>query len=171
MVNDVSGGLADPEMVSAVAALNVPYVIMHWRGHSIEMSSLTAYVDIVADVVAELRNRVEVAVSAGIARESIVIDPGLGFAKDSDHNWAILNNLAAFDALGLPILIGASRKRFIGSLLQDGDGLARSVDKRDIATGAISALAAAAGVWAVRVHDVVGSVDAVRVGTAWRLGR
>lgn len=171
MVNDVSGGLADPEMVSEVAALNVPYVIMHWRGHSTEMSALTTYVDVVADVVAELRNRVEVAVGAGIARESIVIDPGLGFAKDSDHNWAILNNLAAFDALGLPILIGASRKRFIGSLLQDGEGLARSVDKRDIATDAISALAAAAGVWAVRVHDVVGSVDAVRVGTAWRLGR
>ena len=171
MVNDVSGGLADPKMMSVVAELNVPYVIMHWRGHSTEMASLTTYVDVVTEVVAELRNRVEVAVSAGIARESIIIDPGLGFAKDSDHNWAILNNLAAFDALGLPILIGASRKRFIGSLLQDGDGLARSVDQRDIATDAISALAAAAGVWAVRVHDVVGSVDAVRVGTAWRLGR
>lgn len=171
MVNDVSGGLADPEMLSAVAELNVPYVIMHWRGHSTEMNDLTSYGDVVADVMSELGTRVDAAISAGIARDAIVIDPGLGFAKEADHNWAILKNLATFDALGHPILIGASRKRFIGSLLQGDDGIARPVDQRDVATDAISALAAAAGVWAVRVHDVAGSVDAVRVGSAWRLGR
>lgn len=171
MVNDVSGGLADPEMLSAVAELRVPYVIMHWRGHSTEMNALTSYSDVVADVIDELGTRIDAAMRAGIAREAIVIDPGLGFAKETNDNWAILKNLSAFDVLDFPILIGASRKRFIGSLLQGDDGIARPVDQRDIATDAISALAAAAGVWAVRVHDVAGSVDAVRVGSAWRLGR
>ena len=171
MVNDVSGGLADPEMLSAVADLRVPYVIMHWRGHSTEMNALTSYSDVVADVIDELGTRIDAAMRAGIAREAIVIDPGLGFAKETNDNWAILKNLSAFDVLDFPILIGASRKRFIGSLLQGDDGIARPVDQRDIATDSISALAAAAGVWAVRVHDVAGSVDAVRVGSAWRLGR
>ena len=171
MVNDVSGGLADPEMLSAVAELRVPYVIMHWRGHSTEMNALTSYSDVVADVIDELGTRIDAAMRAGIAREAIVIDPGHGFAKETNDNWAILKNLSAFDVLDFPILIGASRKRFIGSLLQGDDGIARPVDQRDIATDAISALAAAAGVWAVRVHDVAGSVDAVRVGSAWRLGR
>ncbi len=171
MVNDVSGGLADAAMVHAVADLQVPYVIMHWRGHSTEMNDLATYADVVTDVIRELGARVEVALSAGIAQEAIVIDPGLGFAKEADHNWAILNQLTKFKALGYPVLIGASRKRFIGSLLKSNDGLMRPIDQRDGATDAISALAAAAGVWAVRVHDVVGSVDAVRVGSAWRLGR
>jgi dihydropteroate synthase len=171
MVNDVSGGLADPEMLSVVAELRVPYVIMHWRGHSTKMNALTSYGDVVADVIDELGARVDAAIRAGVAREAIVIDPGLGFAKETDDNWAILKNLTDFDVLDFPILIGASRKRFIGSLLQGGNGIARPVDQRDIATNAVSALAAAAGVWAVRVHDVAGSVDAVRVGSAWRLGR
>ncbi|MDD2818266.1 MAG: dihydropteroate synthase [Candidatus Nanopelagicales bacterium] len=171
MVNDVSGGLADAAMVHAVADMQVPYVIMHWRGHSTEMNALTSYGDVVTDVIEELGARVDVALRAGIAPEAIVIDPGLGFAKEANHNWAILHQLEKLEALGYPVLIGASRKRFIGSLLGSSDGVMRPVDQRDGATDAISALAAAAGVWAVRVHDVVGSVDAVRVGSAWRLGR
>ena len=171
MVNDVSGGLADPEMVNAVAELKVPYVIMHWRGHSTDMNSLATYRNVVAEVIEELGVRVGAALDAGVARDSIVIDPGLGFAKEADHNWAILHSLQDLKESGFPVLIGASRKRFIGSLLADEHGQARVVDQRDVATDAISALAAATGAWAVRVHDVAGSVDAVRVGTAWRLGR
>ncbi len=171
MVNDVSGGLADPEMVNAVAELKVPYVIMHWRGHSTDMNSLATYRNVVAEVIEELGVRVGAALDAGVARDSIVIDPGLGFAKEADHNWAILHSLQDLKESGFPVLIGASRKRFIGSLLADEHGQARVVDQRDVATDAISALAAANGAWAVRVHDVAGSVDAVRVGTAWRLGR
>ncbi|MFA7324001.1 MAG: dihydropteroate synthase [Candidatus Nanopelagicales bacterium] len=171
LVNDVSGGLADPEMCSAVAGLQVPFVVMHWRGHSTEMQSLAVYDDVVADVRAELEVQVEAALAAGIANESIVVDPGLGFAKDADHNWALLHRLDTLMAWGFPLLLGASRKRFLGSLLADDEGLPRPLDGRDLATDAISALAAAAGVWAVRVHDVTGSADAVRVGRAWRLGR
>jgi len=171
LVNDVSGGLADPQMFEVVAALEVPYVVMHWRGHSTAMNSMASYGDVVSEVLAELGARVDAALTAGISRDAIVIDPGLGFAKEADHNWAILNHLDAFKETGFPVLIGASRKRFIGSLLSSSEGSARPVDQRDVATDAISALAAAEGVWAVRVHDVAGSVDAVRVGGAWRRGK
>jgi len=170
LVNDVSGGLADPDMYGAVAALGVPYVVMHWRGHSTSMQSLAQYADVVSDVIAELTDRVAAAAAAGIAADALVIDPGLGFAKEAEHNWALLHALPRLLALGHPVFIGASRKRFLGSLLSDAQGVPRPVEHRDLATDAISALAAAAGVWAVRVHDVPGSVDAVRVGQAWRLG-
>lgn len=171
LVNDVSGGLADPRMHAAVAGLEVPYVVMHWRGHSDRMSELTHYDDVVADVSAELSDRVSQAESAGLALDRIVLDPGLGFAKEADHNWELLRGLSDLQALGFPLLVGASRKRFLGSLLAGADGEPRAVDQRDMATDAITALAAAIGVWAVRVHDVNGSADAVRVAQAWTHGR
>ncbi len=170
LVNDVSGGLADPDMHAAVARLGVPYVAMHWRGHSDRMDDLATYDDVVVDVIGELRDRAEAAMAAGIPQRHIVLDPGLGFAKEADHNWALLKRLPNLAAQGFPLLIGASRKRFLGSLLADDDGVDRPVDERDRATDAVTAVAAAMGVWAVRVHDVAGSSDAVRVAEAWRRG-
>ncbi|MBI1349923.1 MAG: dihydropteroate synthase [Actinomycetales bacterium] len=171
LVNDVSGGLADPDMHAAVAELGVPYVAMHWRAHSDRMEALAQYDDVVRDVVAELQARVSSAVDAGLPAERIVLDPGLGFAKDADHNWALLHELPQLLSLGLPVLIGASRKRFLGALLPGGDGQPRPVDQRDDATDAVTAIAAGLGVWGVRVHDVAASGDAVRVAAAWRRGR
>lgn len=168
LVNDVSGGLADPEMTTAIAELGVPFVIMHWRGHSDRMADLANYRDVVAEVMAELGERVDAALAAGIRAKSIVIDPGIGFAKEADHNWTLLRALPELASMGYPVLVGASRKRFLGSLLADPDGVPRPLDGRDVATDAVSALAATFGAWAVRVHDVAGSVDAVRVGQAWR---
>lgn len=168
LVNDVSGGLADPDMAATVAELGTPYVIMHWRGHSDRMAELARYRDVVDDVVAEVSARVDEAMAAGVREASIVIDPGLGFAKEAEHNWSVLHALPSITALGFPVLIGASRKRFLGSLLAGPDGMPRPVTERDVATDAISALAVASGAWGVRVHDVAGSVDAVLVGQAWR---
>jgi len=168
LVNDVSGGLADPAMTTVIADLGVPFVIMHWRGHSDRMADLANYRDVVAEVIAELGERVDAALAAGIRAESIVIDPGIGFAKEADHNWTLLRALPELASMGYPVLVGASRKRFLGSLLADPDGVPRPLDGRDVATDAVSALAATFGAWAVRVHDVAGSVDAVRVGQAWR---
>lgn len=170
VVNDVSGGLADEEMYGTVADLGVHYVAMHWRGHSTDMDALATYGDVVAEVCAELLERVQAAEAAGVRRERIIVDPGLGFAKQTDHNWQLLNALPTLVALGLPVLVGASRKRFIGSLLADSDGAPRPFADRDGASDAISALAAAAGAWAVRVHDVARTRDAVLVGQAWRNG-
>jgi dihydropteroate synthase len=170
IVNDVSGGLADPDMYGTVADLDVPYIAMHWRGHSDRMNDLSRYDDVVADVIAELLARVEAAAAAGVVPERIVIDPGLGFAKEADHNWQLLRQLDRILDLGYPVLVGASRKRFLGSLLADDAGSPRPVDGRDAATDAVTALAAAQGVWAVRVHDVAGSKDAVRVAAAWQEG-
>ena len=167
IVNDVSGGLADPEMSSVVAAAGVPWILMHWRGHSVDMDALAHYRDVVQDVRAELLDRVDAAVSAGVAESSIVLDPGLGFAKTAAHNWALLHALPEITGLagrgwGFPVLVGASRKRFLGALLADSAGL-RPPDGRDAATTAISALAAAAGACGVRVHEASASLDAVRV--------
>ena len=174
IVNDVSGGLADPEMAAVVAAAAVPWVLMHWRGHSVDMDALATYRDVVADVRAELLDRVAAAVDAGISESAIVLDPGLGFAKTADHNWALLRALpqmtgAQGPGWGFPILIGASRKRFLGALLADSGG-PRPPDGREAATTAISALAAAAGAWGVRVHESSASLDAVKV-TAATTGR
>ena len=156
MVNDVSGGLADPEMLSTVAAAGVPYVAMHWRGHSTDMQTRAVYDDVVTEVCDELAARRNAALDAGV--QEIVLDPGLGFAKTAEHNWALLQRLDALTALGRPLLIGASRKAFLGALLDD-----RPPAERDDATTAVTVLAAQAGAWAVRVHDVAGSADAVRV--------
>jgi dihydropteroate synthase len=170
LINDVSGGLADETMYAAVAAAGVPFIVMHWRGHSDRMADLAHYDDVVADVICELGERVESAVAAGVAREAIVLDPGLGFAKNADHNWALLRDLGRLMDLGHPVLVGASRKRFLGSLLADDSGEPRPVDLRDAATDAVTALAAAQEVWAVRVHDVQGSKDAIWVAAAWAHG-
>jgi dihydropteroate synthase len=169
LVNDVSGGLAEPAILGAVAELGVPYVAMHWRGHGDRMHENAVYDDVVADVEAELSARVADAVAAGIDPRAIVIDPGLGFAKEAEHNWALLHGLGVLLGHGHPVLVGASRKRFLGSLLAVA-GEPRAMADRDAATDAVSALAAAAGVWCVRVHDVRGSRDAVEVAAAWTRG-
>ncbi|SEQ30261.1 dihydropteroate synthase [Lentzea xinjiangensis] len=165
IVNDVSGGLADPKMATVVAEAGVPYVLMHWRGHSAGMDSLARYDDVVMDVRTELLERVEAAMAAGVAESSIVLDPGLGFAKLGDHNWELLQRLDELVELGFPVLVGASRKRFLGTLLGN-----RPPDGREDATAAVSALAAFNGAWGVRVHDVGRSLDSVAVAGAWRRG-
>ncbi len=170
VVNDVSGGLADPGMARVVAEAGAPWILMHWRGHSKSMNSLARYEDVVADVRAELLARVDEAVAAGVPPESLVLDPGLGFAKNAEHNWALLNRLDALVELGFPVLVGASRKRFLGAALADRDGTPRPPAGREVATATVSALSASAGAWGVRVHDVVGSLDAIAVERAWRAG-
>nr|WP_042198238.1 dihydropteroate synthase [Kibdelosporangium sp. MJ126-NF4]CEL23285.1 Dihydropteroate synthase [Kibdelosporangium sp. MJ126-NF4]CTQ94446.1 Dihydropteroate synthase (EC 2.5.1.15) [Kibdelosporangium sp. MJ126-NF4] len=167
VVNDVSGGLADKDMAKVVADAGVPWILMHWRGHSKDMNSLADYGDVVAEVRAELCQRVDEALAAGVPQDSILIDPGLGFAKHGPHDWALLRRLDVFVELGYPVLLGASRKRFIGRLLADKDGTPRPPDGREDATAAISTMAAAKGVWGVRVHDVTRSLDAVRVVAEW----
>lgn len=163
LVNDVSGGRADPAMVPLVAEREAPLVLMHWRGHSDRMQDLTQYDDVVADVVVELRARVDEAVAAGVDPARIVVDPGLGFSKTGAQNWTVLGDLAAFTRLGHPLLVAASRKRFLGELLAAPDGTLRPADGREPATLALTTLAALAGAWGVRVHEVSASADAVRV--------
>jgi len=170
IVNDVSGGLADPDMVKVVVSSGVPWILMHWRGHSKDMNELAHYDDVVTDVRAELSARVDAALSAGVAADALVLDPGLGFAKRSNHDWALLHGLGELLAVGFPVLVGASRKRFLGALLADKDGTPRPPDKRETATAAVSALAAANGAWGVRVHDVDRSLDAISVASAWANG-
>jgi dihydropteroate synthase len=173
MVNDVSGGLADPDMTSVVAAASVPYVVMHWRGHSSDMYGPAVYADVVAEVRHELGRRLQAVIAAGVDPVNIVLDPGLGFAKLPEHNWTLLSHLdqialpAGYDK-PFPVLVAASRKGFLGKLLAGSDGRARSFAGSDDATIALTALAVAAGAWCVRVHLVPGNVDAVRVATRWR---
>jgi dihydropteroate synthase len=167
LVNDVSGGLADPLMAPVVARARVPYIAMHWRGHSDVMERRTHYRDVVQDVGTELAQRVQALVEAGVDVGQILVDPGLGFAKKLRHNWELLARLGELTSLGRPLVVGASRKRFLGALLADREGIPAEVQDRDDATVATSALAAAAGAWCVRVHEVGGSADAVRVAAAW----
>jgi dihydropteroate synthase len=166
IVNDVSGGLADPDMARVVAEAGVPWILMHWRGYSKDMDSLATYDDVVVDVRAELSARVDAALAAGVSSDALVLDPGLGFAKRAEHNWALLRGLDVLLSLGFPVLVGASRKRFLGTLLADKEGVPRPPDGREEATAAISALVAKAGAWGVRVHDVRRSLDAVKVAEA-----
>lgn len=168
IVNDVSGGQAEPDMLPTVASLDVPYIVMHWRGHGDVMHTLATYDDVLHDVATELSRRVDAAVAHQVDPHRIVLDPGLGFAKNAEHNWALLKGIETLKLLGRPLLIGASRKRFLGELLAEPDGTPRAVFARDAATDAISAIAAHHGAWAVRVHDVRASADAVRVAAAWR---
>jgi dihydropteroate synthase len=170
VVNDVSGGLADPAMGKLVAEAGVPWILMHWRGHSDRMAELAVYTDVVAEVRDELLARVDAAVTAGVDPARLVIDPGLGFAKRGSHDWALLQRLDVLIELGFPVLVGASRKSFLGRLLAAPDGTPRPAAGREVATASISTLAAAAGAWGVRVHDVAASRDAVAVGGAWRTG-
>jgi dihydropteroate synthase len=167
IVNDVSGGRADPAMVSLVAQTGSPMVLMHWRGHSAEMQQHTRYDDLVGDIVSELGVQVDAALAAGVDPGRIILDPGLGFSKTGEQNWTVLAHLDAFVALGHPVLIAASRKRFLGELLADGDDL-RPTAGREAATAAITMLAASAGAWCVRVHDAAPSADIVRVAARLR---
>jgi dihydropteroate synthase len=163
VVNDVSGGLADPDMARVVADAGVPWILMHWRGHSDTMDTLATYDDVVTDVRDELSARADAALAAGVDASALVLDPGLGFAKRAEHNWALLRRLDELLDLGFPVLVGASRKRFLGTLLADKDGTPRPPDGREEATAVLSALVASAGAWGVRVHDVIRSLDAVLV--------
>jgi dihydropteroate synthase len=162
VVNDVSGGLADPAMAAVVRDAGCPWILMHWRGHSATMDDLARYDDVVTDVRTELLARVDAAVAAGVDAGRLVIDPGLGFAKTAAHNWTLLAALDSFVELGLPVLVAASRKSFLGRLLAAPDGTLRPVDEREDATTALTAHCAAHGVWGVRVHEVRPSVDAAR---------
>ena len=145
IINDVSGGLADPLMLQTAARLGVPYIAMHWRGQSKDMNSKAIYNDVVIDVISELRERITAALDAGIEVGNLIIDPGLGFAKDAEHNWEIIDSVDSFVDLGYPVLIGASRKRFLGG---------ESPDEREQATIDLTKRLATTGVWAVRVHSV-----------------
>ncbi|GEK22527.1 dihydropteroate synthase [Cellulomonas xylanilytica] len=168
IINDVSGGLADDAMYGVVAQTGAVYVAMHWRGHADVMDDLDDYDDVVTDVRRELAARVAALRAAGVRDEQVVLDPGLGFAKAGSSNWPLLARLPELVADGFPVLVGASRKRFLGHLLAGPDGEPAPPLARDGATAAVSALAAAAGAWCVRVHEVAGSADAVRVAAAWR---
>ncbi|RKR89616.1 dihydropteroate synthase [Micromonospora pisi] len=166
VVNDVSGGLADPDMARVVADAGCPWVLMHWRGHAKQMRDLANYTDVVTDVKAELGQRIADALAAGVAADRIVVDPGLGFAKGAADNWQLTARLPELLALGFPLLFAASRKSYLGALLADPDGTPRPTDERAAATVATSVLAVAAGAWGVRVHDVRGTADALAVWEA-----
>ena len=166
IVNDVSGGMADPDMLPAVAETDADVVLQHWRGHSADMYARATYDDVVTEVVAELRGRIAAAAAAGIPPSRVVVDPGIGFGKQGEQNWQALRGLERFVALGPRVLLGTSRKRFLADLLA-GDPAAASEDRRDLATAVTSVLAAQAGVWAVRVHNVAATRDALAVAERW----
>ena len=150
IINDVSGGLADPEMLPTAAQLGVPYIAMHWRGHSKDMNSRAVYGDVVKDVIAELQERVNAALDAGITKGNLILDPGIGFAKEAHHNWEIIDSIDQFVALGYPVLVGGSRKRFLG-----GD----NPDEREAATIELTKRLSTSGIWGVRVHSVKAHKD------------
>ena len=162
IINDVSGGQADPEMFKIIAEERTPYIMMHWRGHSAHMIEQANYVDVVKEVKAELAMQLAKATEAGISTDRIVLDPGLGFAKMPEQNWPLLKHISQFSELGCPLLVGASRKRFLGELLAT-QGQLRDVADRESATTALTTLLASQGVWAVRVHDVIAARDAIAV--------
>lgn len=172
IINDVSGGRADAGMARAAARAKVPFVVMHWRGQSAHMDELAAYEDVAAEVIREVARQMDAVVSAGVDPSQVIVDPGLGFAKRRQDDWALLASLDAWRVLGRPLLVAASRKRFLGELLADPHtGEARPARERDAATAAASVLAAAQGAWAVRVHEVRDTADAVRVEAAIRSNR
>ncbi|MEW2046182.1 dihydropteroate synthase [Streptomyces sp. NPDC005476] len=166
LVNDVSGGLADPAMIPAVADAGAPFVVMHWRGFLEGGNVRGVYADVVAEVLEELHARVEAVLAGGISPDRVVVDPGLGFSKEGDHDLSLLAHLDRLHALGHPLLVAASRKRFLGRVLAGPQGAPPPARERDAATAAVSALAAEAGAWAVRVHEVRATADAVRVARA-----
>lgn len=166
LINDVSGGMADPDMAGVVAHAGVPFVVMHWRGHSRDMQSRAVYADVAAEVCAELSVQVETLQAQGISPEQVVLDPGFGFAKLAEHNWSLLRHLDQVVALGFPVLVGTSRKTFLGRLGVPEGAEPRPPLDRDPATAATSMHAARCGAWAVRVHHVPATLDAMRVSTA-----
>lgn len=163
IINDVSGGLADPEMFRVAAETNATLVISHWRGHSNIMNTLNSYQDVAVEVAEELQQRVDAAVAAGISKDKIVIDPGLGFAKDMKQNWQLVARLDEIEKLGLPILVGASRKRFIAGALDEAEPNTVSMERRDVATAVLTALLMQRKLWGVRVHNVLSTVDAINI--------
>ncbi len=165
MVNDVSGGLADAAMAPLVASAGVPFIAMHWRGHSVDMQSRAVYDDVVREVCAELRQRVDALQAGGISDTNLILDPGFGFAKNADHNWSLLHGIDEIVGLGHRVLIGTSRKAFLGRVGR-APGSERAPSARDVATATTSLYAALHGVWAVRVHDVAATVDALDVAAA-----
>ncbi len=172
VINDVSGGRADPRMVSVAARTGVPFVVVHWRGQSARMDELAGYGDVVGEVIEEVERQMDAVVAGGVDPTQVIVDPGLGFAKTRENDWALLARIDAWARLGRPVLVGASRKRFLGTLLADpATGEPRPPRARDAATAAVSALAAAQGAWAVRVHEVPATADAVRVEAALRKTR
>ncbi len=170
IVNDVSGGLADDAMLETVAATDAKYVIGHWRGFSNEMDTLNSYQDIANEVAEELGRRVAAAEAAGIPKERLVIDPGLGFAKDMKQNWKLVARLDALEKLDLPILVGASRKRFIASAIEPEEPTRADNDRRDLATAVLTALLLQRKLWGVRVHNVLATADAIAIVQALRDG-
>jgi dihydropteroate synthase len=168
LVNDVSGGLADPRVLDVVAEHRAAYVVMHWRAHSTVMQKLASYDDVLVEVRDELAQRLDAAVAAGVDPARLLVDPGLGFAKTAEHNWQLLRRLPELETLGMPILVGSSRKSFLGTLLAGTDGTPRPVHDREEANVALTTIAAIQGVWGVRVHEVRASLDAIRVVTRWR---
>lgn len=170
IINDVSGGLADENMFAVAAKTGATLIISHWRGFSTQMDSMNQYVDIASDVAGELAKQVVRAEAAGVARDKIVIDPGLGFAKDMKQNWELVARLDELEKLGLPILVGASRKRFIAGALAE-DALTVSNERRDVATAVLTALLLQRKLWGIRVHNVWATVDAINVVAALRDGR
>jgi dihydropteroate synthase len=168
VINDVSGGLADPDMYAVVAGRGAAYLMMHWRGHADRMQARTQYADVVGEVMTELAEVVEAARAAGVER--IAVDPGIGFAKTFDQNWAVLAGVERLHELGLPVLVATSRKGFLGALLADADGTPRPAPEREDATTATSALAAVAGAWCIRTHSPRATRDAVEVASRWARG-
>ena len=166
LINDVSGGLNDPEMYRVIARTGLHYIVMHWRGHADEMQNNTEYTDVATDVRHELAQRVAEAIVWGIDPERIIVDPGVGFAKTGEQNWQALASLPELSSLGLPILVGASRKKFLGEFVPEG----AAPEDRDPATAIVSVLAASAGAWGVRVHNVEATQDALAVWSAWQNG-
>lgn len=166
-INDVSGGLADPDMAHVAADAGLPYVAMHWRAHSDRMSTHASYGDVVDEVRHELGLRIDALLAVGLSEGQLILDPGLGFAKKPEHDWALLHGLTKLRGMGFPVLIGASRKSFLGRLIVDATGSIPPPAERDALTCAVSALAAAAGAYCVRVHDVKASLHAVQVARRW----
>lgn len=166
LVNDVSGGLADPEMIPVVADAGAPFVVMHWRGFLEGGNVKGVYEDVVSEVLDELHARVDAVLAGGITPDRVVVDPGLGFSKEAGHDLTLLARLDRLHGLGHPLLVAASRKRFLGRVLAGPEGAPPPARERDAATAAVSALAAQAGAWAVRVHEVRATADAVRVARA-----
>lgn len=169
LVNDVSGGLADPQMFAAVAPTSARFILSHWRGHSDQMDQLNSYDDIATDVVAEIAEQISVAVANGIARDRIIVDPGLGFAKDLNQNWQLVARLDRLEQLGLPVLVGASRKRFLAGVLEADDPASVDNSRRDLATAVLTALLLQRKLWGVRVHNVQATVDAIKLVEALKV--
>lgn len=166
IVNDVSGGLNDPEMFAAIAKLDCQYILGHWRGHSDVMDNRNQYSDVAREVIAELSEQVAMAVASGVSRDRIIVDPGLGFAKDISQNWDLVARLDELEKLGLPVLVGASRKRFIAAALDNKNPNDVSVPRRDLATAVLTALLLQRKLWGVRVHNVEATADAIAIVAA-----